>query len=58
MCNLNVMLGDVGDAKQARTGLISVKSMSKLRELLTFSAKPVKTGSLCHPGCCWQKSKA
>ena len=27
---------------QAKTGLISVKSMSELRELLTFSAKLVK----------------
>ena len=37
----NFNVGDVGDAK---TGLISVKSRSELRELLIFTAKPVKTG--------------
>ena len=35
------MSGDVGDAK---TGLISVKYMSELRELLIFTTKLVKTG--------------
>ena len=37
----NFNVGDVGDAK---TDLISVKYMSELRELLSFTAKPVKTG--------------
>ena len=31
-------------SKEPKTGLISVKSMSKLRELLIFSTKLVKTG--------------
>ena len=39
LSNFNV--GDVGDAK---IGLISVKSMRELRELLIFTAKLVKTG--------------
>ena len=36
-----IYVGDVGDAK---TGLIPVKYMTELRELLTFTAKLVKIG--------------
>ena len=35
---------NVGDIRDAKTGLISVKYMSELRELLIFTAKLVKTG--------------
>ena len=41
--------------KQAR--LVSMKSVSELRELLIFTAKSVKTGQIWYPGYCQQSSK-
>ena len=35
---------NVGDIRDAKRGLISVKYMSEMRELLIFTAKLVKTG--------------
>ena len=34
----------MSEVSKCQTGLISLKSMSELRELLIFTAKPVKTG--------------
>ena len=44
MSNLNVMSETSEIPNKPKTGLISVKYMSKLRELLIFTDKQVKTG--------------
>ena len=43
---------------QNQARLVSMKSVSELRELVIFTPKPVKTGLIWYPGYCQQRSKA
>ena len=42
--NINLSNCNVKDVEDAKTRLICMKSVSELRKLLIFAAKPVKTG--------------
>ena len=42
--NINLSNFNVEDVEDAKTRLICMKSVSELRKLLIFPAKPVKTG--------------
>ena len=42
--NINLSNFNVEDVEDAKTRLICMKSVSELRKLLIFLAKPVKTG--------------
>ena len=55
--NINLSNFNVEDVKDAKTRLISMKSVSELRKLLIFPAKPVKTGYSGIQDSCWQRSK-
>ena len=55
--NINLSNFNVKDVKDAKTRLISMKSVSKLRKLLIFPAKPFKTGYSGIQDSCWQRSK-
>ena len=55
--NINLSNFNVEDVEDAKTRLISMKSVSELRKLLTFPAKPVKTGHSDIQDSCRQRSK-
>ena len=42
--NINLSNFNVEDVEDAKTRLLCMKSVSELRKLLIFPAKPVKTG--------------
>ena len=45
------------NVEDAKTRLICMKSVSELRKLLIFPAKPVKLDKIWYPGYCRQRSK-
>ena len=55
--NINLSNFNVKDIKDAKTRLICMKSVSELRKLLIFPAKPVKTGYSGIQDSCRQRSK-
>ena len=55
--NINLSNFNVEDVEDAKTRLISMKSVSKLRKLLIFPTKPVKTGYSGIKDSCQQRSK-
>ena len=55
--NINLSNFNVEDVEDAKTHLISMKSVSELRKLLIFPAKPVKTGYSGIQDSCRQRSK-
>ena len=55
--NINLSNFNVEDVEDAKTRLISVESVSELRKLLIFPAKPVKTGYSGIQDSCRQRSK-
>ena len=55
--NINLSNFNVEDVEDAKTCLISMKSVNELRKLLIFPAKPVKTGYSGIQDTCRQRSK-
>ena len=55
--NINLSNFNVEDVEDDKTRLISMKSVSELRKLLIFPAKPVKTGYSGIQDSCQQRSK-
>ena len=54
---INLSNFNVEDVEDAKTRLICMKSVSELRKLLIFPAKPVKLDKIWYPGYCQQRSK-